>query len=290
MGQIKKLFNREVFIAIIISAIAFIFVSNVWQSMWIVFSLSVVIGLLWLTSLWQKKYQLRHTLLITLTVLYSVTVVTSVIAATKIIRFDIRFLSDLFFSSEMSVPAGVMVYAVSFLITDLISEVYGKKQAEMAVCLGFISMLIFSLYSLLMVWWQPASYWQGQEMYESVVGLSFRITTAGWVSFLISQYWDVVIFHRLKRKKEKIYGENNQKLPSLWSRNIVSTITSQFIDSTFFISIAFIGIYEDKMVISMIFAQWIIKCIIALIDTPFAYWGRSILIKDEKYENNETEG
>lgn len=229
-----------------------------------------------------KKFELKKLPLISLFTLYSVTVVTSVIAATKIIRFDILGFSNWFFSGEMSVPAGVIVYAVSFLITDLISEVYGKSYATGAVLLGFISMVIFSLYSYIMDHWMSASYWEGQEAFHSIVGSSLRITVAGCISFLISQYWDVTIFHWLKNYTESKFSDKEQKLPALWLRNNLSTITSQFIDSTIFISIAFLGIYENKMVINMIIAQWLIKCIIAVIDTPFAYWGRKVLIDNEK--------
>ena len=274
----NKINKKEVLIAVVFAIIGFVSLSNCLHALWIVFSLTIVIGILYLAK---RFINTNNALLITLTTLYSTTVVTSVIAATKIIRFDIRVISDLFFLGEMSVPAGVIVYAVSFLITDLISEVYGKKSAISAVYLGFVSMLIFSLYSLLMVWWQPASYWTGQESFSLVVASSLRITIAGCISFLISQYWDVSIFHWLKRKKESTHKDNERKLPNLWVRNTLSTITSQFIDSTIFISIAFIGTYEDKMVINMIIAQWMIKIIIALLDTPFAYLGRNILLKDD---------
>jgi uncharacterized integral membrane protein (TIGR00697 family) len=229
---------------------------------WIVVSLLIVILVVWLAKLREKNT--GSVGLITLTTLYSALVVASVVAATKIIKFELPFLPELF------VPAGVIVYAASFLITDLISEVYGKKEAMTAVWLGFASMLIFSLYSVLMAKWEPAPYWTNQEAFESVVGLSVRISIAGFISFLCSQSWDVLVFHWLK-KENKWYGKSEH----LWIRNNVSTITSQFIDSTMFISIAFIGIYDS--IISMILAQWFIKCIIALIDTPFAYWGRYIL-------------
>lgn len=245
-----------------------IFFGSPFHLVWIVVSLLLVILVIWLAKL--RETITEHVTLIALTTLYSALVVASVIAATKIIRFEIPLLSDWLFPDGMFVPAGVIVYAASFLITDLISEVYGKKEAMTAVYLGFTSMMIFSLYSLLMVKWEAAPYWTDQEAFVSVVDLSFRITMAGWISFLVSQNWDVRVFHWLKAE-----GTEYGKPQHLWIRNNVSTITSQFIDSTLFISIAFIGIYDS--VINMIIAQWLIKCIIALIDTPFAYWGRYIL-------------
>lgn len=235
---------------------------------WIVISLLIVMLVIWLAKLREKKTE--DVSLIALTTLYSALVVASVIAATKIIKFEIPLVTDWLFPGGMFVPAGVIVYAASFLITDLISEVYGKKQAMTAVFLGFASMMIFSLYSLLMVKWEAAPYWTNQDAFVSVVNLSFRITMAGWISFIVSQNFDVRVFHWLKKD-----GTEYGKPQHLWIRNNVSTITSQFIDSTLFISIAFIGIYDS--VVNMIIAQWFIKCIIALIDTPFAYLGRYIL-------------
>lgn len=241
--------------------------------LWVIVSLFIIIIVVYIAKLkfWEKR-GLGKTALFALTTLYSALVVSSVVAATKIIKFNIPVLC-LLFPEGMFVPAGVIVYAASFLITDLISEVYGKKEAFRAVILGFVSMLIFAGYSILMVKWDYAPYWTGQESYESVVYSSFRITIAGIVSFIISQSLDVTVFHWLKNEKTKIGNRNN-----LWIRNNVSTITSQFIDSTIFIAIAYLGIYDS--ILNMILAQWLIKVIIALIDTPFAYWGRSILTKD----------
>lgn len=285
MEKLGKLLKGESLLAIIMAVIGFVSLSNITHALWIVLSLAMINFILYIVKVIYKNNTFA---LITLTTLYSVTVVTSVIAATKIIRFDIRGITNWFFSGEMTVPAGVIVYAVSFLITDLISEVFGKKKAIFAVLLGFVSMLIFSLYSLLMVGWQPASYWEGQESFNSIVGLSLRITFAGWISFLISQHWDVAIFHWLKRKNEIPQTDTNtpSTTPAKWLlfRNTLSTVTSQLIDSTLFISIAFLGIYDNELVVSMVLAQWLIKCIVALIDTPFAYLGRNILLKKDGKE------
>lgn len=200
---------------------------------------------------------------ITLTSLYCTMAVSSAIAATKMISIFGLF-----------VPGGVIIYATSFLITDLISEVFGKKAAIKTVYYGFGAMLVFAGYSLLMVYWEAAPYWTNQEAFASVVGLSFRITMAGWISFMISQYWDVMIFHQLKKSGKKWIDKR------LWVRNCGSTITSQLLDSTIFIFIAFYGIYDN--IWQMILAQYLVKVIIAVLDTPFAYWGRSILMNYQK--------
>lgn len=200
---------------------------------------------------------------VTLTALYCTMAVSSAIAATKMVSMF-----------GLYVPGGVIIYAASFLITDLISEVYGKKAAIRTVYYGFGAMLVFAGYSLLMVHWEAAPYWTNQVAFESVVGLSFRITMAGWISFMISQSWDVMLFHWLKESSKKWVNKR------LWVRNCGSTITSQLLDSTIFISIAFYGIYDN--IWQMILAQYLVKVIIAVLDTPFAYWGRYILTNRPK--------
>lgn len=221
---------------------------------WILVTLFVVI----LVSLFTRKQGY-----VTLTALYCTMAVSSAIAAAKMVSIFGLF-----------VPGGVIIYAASFLITDLISEVYGKKMAINTVYYGFGAMLVFAGYSLLMVHWEAAPYWANQESFASVVGLSFRITMAGWISFMISQSWDVMVFHRLKESGKEWINKR------LWVRNCGSTITSQLLDSALFIFIAFYGIYDN--IGQMILAQYLVKVIIAVLDTPFAYWGRCILINRPK--------
>ena len=227
---------------------------------WILVTLCVVVLICYLSKDKNQGY-------ITLTALYCTMAVSSAVAATKMISMF-----------GFYVPGGVIIYAASFLITDLISEVYGKQSAVRTVYCGFAAMLIFAGYSLLIVHWESAPFYTQQAAFETVVGLSFRITMAGWISFMVSQYWDVIVFHRLKESKKRFISKH------LWIRNCGSTITSQFVDSVLFIFIAFYGIYD---ILPMIFAQYIVKVIIALMDTPFAYWGRHVLTLNQKTEKNK---
>ncbi len=197
---------------------------------------------------------------VTLTSLYCTMAVASSIAATKMISMF-----------GLYVPGGVIIYAASFLITDLISEVHGKKDAIKTVYCGFGAMLVFAGYSLLIVHWPAAPYYTNQEAFASVVGVTFRITMAGWISFMVSQYWDVLVFHWLKESPKEAINKH------LWIRNCASTISSQLIDSVIFISIAFYGVYDNLW--QLIIAQYLVKVIIALLDTPFAYWGKDILTR-----------
>ena len=191
--------------------------------------------------------------------LYAGLVVISSISATKMISIFGQF-----------VPAGVLIYAASFLLTDILSEVYGQRQARTAVWTGTLCMLVFFAYSWVTVVWPSAPYWDNQEAYGSIVGLSARIAFAGLVAFIISQMNDIWIFHLLKAK---------HKRSKLALQNILSTCTSQLIDTIIFITIAFYGVFP---VLDLIIAQYAVKLVVAIADTPFAYIARWYLEKSPK--------
>ena len=108
--------------------------------------------------------------------------------------------------------------------------------------------------------WQPAVFaTEFSEMFSKVLALTPRITLASFIAYLISQHHDIWIFHFWKKKTN---GKH------LWLRNNASTIVSQLIDSIIFVTIAFYGIFP---IWNMILGMWIVKIIIALIDTPFIY-------------------
>lgn len=186
--------------------------------------------------------------LIILTALFSASLVAASILASKIINIYGIF-----------VPAGVLAYSVTFIITDAISEIHGKKTADTVVLSGFISLVCTLLMMQLAIVLPAAPFWHNQEGFISVLGSTSRIIIASLTAYLISQYHDVWLFHLLKRKTN---GKH------LWLRNNASTAVSQFIDSFIFIFIAFYGVMP---VWPLIFGQWAVKLVIALLDTPVVY-------------------
>ena len=166
-----------------------------------------------------------------------------------------------------AVPAGVLAYAITFACTDIIGEVYGEKVARKMVLAGFVAMISVTLLIQLAIVWPAAYFWQGQEMFEQVLGSSARIIIASMAAYICSQYLDITIFSRLKMATN---GKH------LWLRNNVSTFSSQLIDSAVFVTIAFYGVFPIS---EMIIGQWIVKMLIAAIDTPIVYLGVSMLRK-----------
>jgi len=159
-----------------------------------------------------------------------------------------------------TVPASVIVFSMTFFITDIISEKWGKAHAKKAVWAGFFANLLLILSIYIIVAWEPASYaLEMSEMFSKVLALTPRIVIASFLAYIVSQNHDVWAFHFWKKKTK---GKH------LWLRNNASTIVSQLIDSLIFITIAFYGVFP---IAPLILGQWVVKICIALIDTPFMY-------------------
>lgn len=174
------------------------------------------------------------------------------------------------FGFDVNVPVGTSLFAVTFLSTDVISEVWGKKYSMLLVFSGFISRIATLLFLLFAVGVEGAGapIWDNQLAYANILSGSSRIILAGILTYPVSQVVDVLIFHYLKKKHK---GKNK-----LWLRNNLSTIGSQLVDSTIFILIAFGGILPNNVLFNIIIGQVIIKWLIAMLDTPFVYIVRNI--------------
>jgi len=159
------------------------------------------------------------------------------------------------------VPAGVIVYSMTFLVTDFISEIYGKENAKKAVICGLLANLIALLSIKLVLIWKPAPFAvEVSDAFSKALQQTPRIIFASITAYFISQMHDVYSFHFWKVKTK---GKH------LWLRNNASTIVSQAIDTTIFITIAFYGIVPN--IVDIILGQYVIKVVIALLDTPFMY-------------------
>jgi len=160
------------------------------------------------------------------------------------------------------VPAGIIAYPLTFLFTDVIAELYGRRIASRVVWVGFgasIMMVILVFGGKLL---PPAPLWEGQPAYETTLGMVPRIVLASMIAYLISQHHDVFAFHFWRKKTKARF---------LWLRNNASTMVSQALDTGVFITIAFWGIVPTGILTNMLLSQYIIKLAIAACDTPFCY-------------------
>jgi uncharacterized integral membrane protein (TIGR00697 family) len=157
--------------------------------------------------------------------------------------------------SSLAIP----VYATTFLITDTLSEHYGKTEARRAVFVGFTGQILFLAMTLTVT--NAPIFADKADAFGSVFAILPRLILGSFVAYAISQLWDVQVFHALK---ERLPGKR-----TLWIRNILSTFTSQGIDSVIFITIAFYGVIDNLFGFIMI--TWGVKVLLALLDTPFIY-------------------
>jgi len=169
---------------------------------------------------------------------------------------------------------GIFVFPVLFLITDIIEEVHGKQKAKLFVYVAVLAQIFTLGVLFLSIMAPPNEAWDNQEAYENVFSTSVRIIIASFVAFFISQMHDVWAFSFWKKKTRGKY---------LWLRNNLSTMASQFIDTTIFMFIAFYNItpkFNIMFIISLIIPYWILKIVFAAADTPFVYLGSRWLRKD----------
>ncbi len=191
-----------------------------------------------------------------LSAIFIASLVTCNLIANKFVTVDLGF-------KVFIVSAGILPYPLTFLVTDLISELYGQRKANLVVFCGFIA----SLFVLLFLWLGgqfssiPGSL-VSDEIYNSVFQNAWRLIAASMIAYLFAQFIDVRIFHFWKKLTD---GKH------LWLRNNGSTIASQLVDTTLVICILFIGVWNTDQIQSAIIDGWIFKMLMALLDTPIIY-------------------
>lgn len=171
----------------------------------------------------------------------------------------------------MSVPVGVIAYPFTFLATDLISELYGRKKAQLVVWVGFW-MNVFMLFLMMVNHWLPntAGVSGGLNLFEGVYEFMIGNTIASMIAYLTAQTVDVRLFH---------FWKNYTKGKHLWLRNNASTTVSQLVDSTAILTILYIaGNLGDNVntigaLIILILNSYLFKFFFALFDTPLFYLG-----------------
>jgi uncharacterized integral membrane protein (TIGR00697 family) len=175
--------------------------------------------------------------------------------------------------NKVAVIGGVVVsvaifsYPVTFLVTDIVAEVYGKERTTDLVAAGVLSLVFILALTALSVALPPAERFTYNDAYTDVFGMSWRIILASLICFAASQTHDVWAFHFWQEKTGGKY---------LWLRNNLSTMASQLIDSTAFMFIAFYGAapgYTVPFIVSLIIPYWLVKVAVAACDTPFCYLG-----------------
>ena len=179
------------------------------------------------------------------------------------------------FGAPITLTCGALAYPITFLCTDIISELWGKDEAKTAVKYGIVCQLIATAI-IVIARYLPAVTTEQQEAYITLLGQNYMFVFASLVSYMCSQTWDVFVFHKIRDGYIRKHGSTKG---GKWLWNNGSTMTSQLIDSILYAGIAFgIGfgwLWTDGMQVmlfNMILGQWLIKVVLAALDTPFFYF------------------
>ncbi|MFD1598622.1 queuosine precursor transporter [Halobellus rarus] len=206
---------------------------------------------------------------IALVALFVTALTTAQLTASKLLAFGLPFELPVT-GASIVLPGAALAYALTFFASDCYSELYGRRAAQVMVNVGFAMNFVL----LALVWstiLAPAANPEAAGQYRAVLAPGTNIVIGSLLAYIVSQNWDVLVFHRIR----DVTGAS-----MLWLRNIVSTATSQAIDTVLFVAVAFyvaprvLGLGDPlpvSVILSLIVGQYLLKLLIALIDTPFVY-------------------
>lgn len=176
-------------------------------------------------------------------------------------------LANIFVTKQMKLfgldaTGGNVLYGSIFLATDLLSEHFSREDAKDAVKIGFLASLIYLIGSRFILAYLPSEYDTVQTGMSAIFVFAPRIIIASMIAYLVSQFHDIWAYHFIWQRTGAKW---------LWLRNNGSTWISQLIDSVIFASIAFIGTFPLSVVGQIILSTYLLKVLVAFIDTPFIY-------------------
>jgi uncharacterized integral membrane protein (TIGR00697 family) len=173
-------------------------------------------------------------------------------------------------SYHLNASVAILLLPFVFTINDIIVEVYGPERARSIVRSGLLVVASILLFSLIATVLPPSTRFLATEKaYDTIFGTSARIALASLLAFTTAEFTDVLIFTKLR----KVLGKK-----SLWIRNNVSNIVSQFLDTTIFMVFAFYSFNQPissnvAFLSGIILPYWLLKCVMSVVETPFVYLG-----------------
>lgn len=168
---------------------------------------------------------------------------------------------------------GNVLFASTFLVTDILSECEGKKEANKAVWLGVLSSIFFLVLSQSWIYYIPSENDFVHSSVKEVFANTPRMIIASLAVYAISQLFDVWLYHKWWAFTEKRFGDKRR---FLWLRNNGSTLVSQLLNTLLFTLFAFWGTYDIKTLVSIFLSSYVIYVVTSLLDTPVLYLARKI--------------
>lgn len=177
-------------------------------------------------------------------------------------------------------PAAILVFPISYITGDVLTEVYGYRQTRRVIWLGFMcnATAVAALWLGQML--PPASFWDGQAAYERILGYTPRLLFASFLAYLVGEFANSYILAKMKIATQGRW---------LWLRTIGSTLVGQGLDSLVFITIAFWGVIPPVALVATIVTQWLAKSIYEAAVTPLTYLAVNFLKKREGVDTYDYE-
>lgn len=202
--------------------------------------------------------------------LFMTALVTAQLTASKVLGFTLPLALPVV-GSTLVLPGASLAIAIMFFASDCYTELFGRRAAHVVVNVGFVMnfVLLALVWSTIAAPAAPSSV--DPDQFAAILGASSNIVIGSLVAYLLSQNWDVFVFDRIRAWTDGKY---------LWLRNIGSTATSQAIDTVVFVALGFyvspivLGIGDpipQSVLVSLVIGQYLLKLMIAIIDTPFVY-------------------
>jgi len=158
--------------------------------------------------------------------------------------------------------AGVLFFPISYIFNDVLTEVYGYAYSRKVVWAGFGAIVFASFMSWVIVTLPPATGWNDQGAYETVFGQTPRIVFASLTAFFVGEFANSYVLAKMKILTSGKY---------LWTRTIGSTIVGEGVDSLVFYPVAFLGVWENRLVLTVMISNYIIKVVWEAVVTPVTY-------------------
>lgn len=205
----------------------------------------------------------------TITALFVAVLLISNITSTKIVQFGF-----------LTFDGGTLLFPLSYIFGDILTEVYGYARSRKVIWLGFASAILMSVTLIAVGALPPAADWTYQTAYEQILGFTPRIVLASLIAYFAGEFSNSFTLAKLKIKTQ---GRK------LWLRTIGSTLIGQVVDTLIFTLVAFWGVFPDTLLLPLIVSNYVFKCGIEILFTPVTYWVTGWLKQQEKEDFYDTE-
>lgn len=201
----------------------------------------------------------------TITALFVTVLLLSNVTSTKIVDLG-----------PFTFDGGTILFPLSYIFGDILTEVYGYSRSRKVIWLGFVSALLMSVTFIIVGVLPPAADWPHQNAYNQILGLTPRIVAASLVAYFVGEFCNSFILAKLKILTHGRW---------LWARTIGSTLIAQMVDTALFILIAFTGVVPNGLLLTLIVSNYLFKCGVEILFTPVTYWMTGWLKQQEREDH-----